>query len=82
MVTELVSSYYTDGEHIYEYGSDEHFYKSPEALSMRSRVQLCEEARPVRHEKDSVPDERKPQLSWFLNLFLLTSVTVVSLLDD
>ena len=81
LVTELVSSYYTDGEHIYEVEHEEQFYKNPTVTGpgVRSRVQLCDDARPVRDTNgtETPLEEQKPQLSWFLTLFLMASVTVV-----
>lgn len=53
---------------------------------MRSKVQLCDEPRPLRRmmevsemeEKDGeYLHAKKPQLSWFLTLVVLTVVTVV-----
>lgn len=85
LVTELVSSYYTDGHNIYEFAPEEHFYKNPESrlAGLRSRVHINEEAHPGHARRDDNDDspleEGKPQLSWFLTLFLLCSVTVVCL---
>lgn len=82
MVSELVSSYYADME-------NEAQFMSPRTLggeSMRSKVQLCDEPRPLRRmmevsemeEKDGeYLHAKKPQLSWFLTLVVLTVVTVV-----
>ncbi|KIP05832.1 hypothetical protein PHLGIDRAFT_73597, partial [Phlebiopsis gigantea 11061_1 CR5-6] len=40
---------------------------------------LCDDARPVRdaNDADTPLEEQKPQLSWFLTLFLMASVTVL-----
>lgn len=74
LVSELVSSYFAEMDNMHEYG-DERFYKG-DPTSMRSKVHLADDARPVHEHKQT---ERKPQLSWFLTVFLLLVVTVASL---
>lgn len=67
LVSELVSSYFHDMENMHEYGADG-----------KPRMHFCEDPRGMREDREeSAPIERKPQLSWFLTLFLLTTVTVV-----
>lgn len=82
MVSELVDAYYADLENEGQFMSA----RSPGAESTRTRIQLCDEPRPMRRrmtervaeEEEEGLNARKPQLSWFLTLVVLTVVTVVS----
>lgn len=80
-------SYYGDTDNVHDRsmhgnGSTEALYRNVAGEGMRSRVQLSDEVKPVRHLHE-MPEtrgglgDRKPQLSWFLTLTVLTVVTVV-----
>lgn len=91
VVSDLVSSYYADTETLHERrqadGSNDglYYHGHIKGGGTRSRIQLSDEPGPSRTATE-VEDEgtglnaKKPQLSWFLTLVVLTVVTVVCVL--
>lgn len=88
LVSELVSSYYAEVETLHERlqaeGSLQGFSGSGtiDEEGTRSRIQLCDNPKASRlaagaEDEDMGLNAKKPQLSWFLTLVILTVVTVV-----